>query len=189
MIKTIHRRALNEELEKAFKRLKPGKVLDAGGANSPYKELIPATEYLVLEKHKEFNPDICCDVHDIKAKNNNFDTVIATELLEHTENPKQVVSEFHRVLKKGGICITTTPWLYPVHEDKFMKDYWRFTPNGLRELFKKFSKVEVTQIGSTSTTFLNIFFNRFAFLNRLSPIFYKFRTGNNGSGYLVYAKK
>lgn len=189
MIKTIHRRLLEEKLSEVFAKLRPGKVLDAGGANSPYRKFIPATQYLVLEKHPEFKPDICCDVHDIKAKNSSFDTVVATELLEHTENPRKVVSEFLRVLKKGGVCIASTPFIYPIHEDKFMKDYWRFTENGLREMFGGFSAVEVHEVGSFATTMLNLIFIKLPLLNRLSPLAARARFGKMVSGFVVYAVK
>jgi len=179
MILTIHRRLLNEKLKALFKKIKPGIVLDAGGANSLYKKIIPYTKYLVLELHEEY----------IKAKNNSFDTLIATELLEHTEDPKKVVSEFKRVLKKGGNCIISVPFMFPIHEDKFMTDYWRFTESGLKELFKEFSKVDVFPIGSTSTTIMNVIFSSFQFLNRLSPIAYKIKFGKNPSGFVVLAKK
>jgi SAM-dependent methyltransferase len=189
MVLTIQRRLLNEELKKVFRDLKPGLVLDVGGANSPYKKIIPFRKYMVLEKHDTFKPDICCDAHDIKAKSNFFDTVVSTEMLEHVEDPKKVVSEFHRILKKNGFCIVSTPFLYHIHEDDYMKDYWRFTESGLKLLFGNFSEVNVYGYGSTSTTIFNLFFCRFPFLNRLSPIFYRLKIGTLKSGYIVKAKK
>src|SRR5204863_8220019 len=32
-------------------------------------------------------------------------TVIATEVLEHCQDPKQVVGQIHRILRSGGICV------------------------------------------------------------------------------------
>lgn len=38
-----------------------------------------------------------------------FDFVTATEIIEHLENLRQFLSEIHRVLRPGGICILSTP--------------------------------------------------------------------------------
>ena len=38
-----------------------------------------------------------------------YDVAIATEVIEHLENPRQVTRELYRVLKPGGTVILTTP--------------------------------------------------------------------------------
>ncbi|HEY1718255.1 MAG TPA: class I SAM-dependent methyltransferase [Verrucomicrobiae bacterium] len=38
-----------------------------------------------------------------------FDVVTATEVVEHLENYRNVLREFSRVLKPGGLCVLTTP--------------------------------------------------------------------------------
>lgn len=189
MRKTIHRLILDEKLEEIFKKIKPGKVLDAGGAQSPYKNKIPYKEYLCLDINNEHNPDIVGDVHNLPLKNNSFDTIIATELLEHCYDPKKVVNEFYRVLKKNGKVVASVPFMYPYHGDSNLKDYWRFGSDGLQELFKKFGKTEIYPLGSFSTTILNLIFVRYFFLTRLSSLFYKLRFGNFPAGFVVLAKK
>lgn len=42
-------------------------------------------------------------------KNNYFDTVIATEIIEHLDRPEKLLLEARRVLKRGGRIIITTP--------------------------------------------------------------------------------
>jgi len=49
------------------------------------------------------------DAQRLGFKDNTFDIVIASELLEHILRPKIVIGEICRVLKKGGIFIATTP--------------------------------------------------------------------------------
>lgn len=42
-------------------------------------------------------------------KSNSFDFIVASEVIEHLENPWLFVREVHRVLKSGGKFIITTP--------------------------------------------------------------------------------
>ena len=44
-----------------------------------------------------------------------------------------------RVLKPGGIAVHTTCFINPIHG--VPSDYWRFTPEALRFLARRFSKV------------------------------------------------
>jgi len=189
MRKTINRLILDETLEKVFKKLTPGKVLDLGGANSPYKQIIPTTQYLCVDLNPKHKPDIVGDVHNLKIKSNSFDTIIATELLEHCHSPKIVVKEIYRLLRKNGSAVISVPFMYPYHGDNFSKDYWRFSEDGLRELFKDFKKIKIYPHGSLTTTLLNFVFCRYFFLTRLSKIFYKIRFGDLPAGFVILATK
>ncbi len=50
---------------------------------------------------------------DVQAKidfpNNYFDVAWCTEVIEHLKKPKKALDEIHRILKKGGKLILTTP--------------------------------------------------------------------------------
>lgn len=46
---------------------------------------------------------------EIPFKNNEFDTTLCTEVIEHTEDPKKAISELLRVTKVGGFIVLTTP--------------------------------------------------------------------------------
>ncbi len=180
---------LDEVLEPLFHRLKPGFVLDAGGRHSPYRGKIPAEKYHVLDLNAEFKPDVCCDIHSITAKTGTYDTVLATELLEHCYDPKKAVSEMHRVLKKGGVCIASAPFIHQYHRDYSMKDYYRFTPDGFDELFKEFTRINVYPVGYFSTTLWILLASKFRFLNRLNKLIFPIRLGNMPSGHVVWAVK
>lgn len=47
--------------------------------------------------------------NNIGLKDNSFDTVTALALIEHLENPRKMLEEAHRLLKKDGILFLTTP--------------------------------------------------------------------------------
>lgn len=42
-------------------------------------------------------------------KDDSFDIVVCTEVLEHLPNPNETLKEIYRVLKLGGVAIITTP--------------------------------------------------------------------------------
>ncbi|ODS40208.1 MAG: hypothetical protein A7315_02660 [Candidatus Altiarchaeales archaeon WOR_SM1_79] len=42
-------------------------------------------------------------------ENEGFDIVICSEVLEHVQNPELILKEIHRILKKNGIAIISTP--------------------------------------------------------------------------------
>lgn len=49
------------------------------------------------------------DAEGLGYKDDSFDIVVCTELLEHLPNPNESLKEIHRVLKFGGVAIITTP--------------------------------------------------------------------------------
>jgi ubiquinone/menaquinone biosynthesis C-methylase UbiE len=74
-----------------------------------------------------------------------FDFVLSDQVLEHLEgNPQQAFDESWRVLRPGGIAVHTTVFIYPVHGYPVRGDagdYWRFTPEALKLLGRRFSRV------------------------------------------------
>ncbi|MFH1209745.1 MAG: methyltransferase domain-containing protein [archaeon] len=62
------------------------------------------------------------DASNMPFKDNYFDAVLATELIEHIQNDNKFLQECNRVLKKGGKLIITTPCTNPlVSVDWFRK--------------------------------------------------------------------
>lgn len=69
-----------------------------------------------------------------------FDFILSDQVLEHLEgDPQGAFDESWRVLRPGGIMIHTTVFIYPIHGSP--GDYWRFTPDALRLLARKFSSI------------------------------------------------
>ncbi len=50
-----------------------------------------------------------CDIQKDTPKSAPFDLVVATEVLEHLENPKVVLSQIKSFLKPNGYCLTSIP--------------------------------------------------------------------------------
>jgi ubiquinone/menaquinone biosynthesis C-methylase UbiE len=59
--------------------------------------------------------DIISDITSIPEKDESFDIVLCTEVLEHLPDPVKALVEFHRLLKKGGKLIITAPFCSLTH--------------------------------------------------------------------------
>jgi SAM-dependent methyltransferase len=144
--RTVARLTLERALFPTVAALPPGVVLDVGAKRAPYRDLVPATEYLTLDIVPESGADIVGDIHDIPRDAETVDTVIATEVLEHCRDPYRAVAEMRRILRPGGICVLSTRFMHLYHPDPH--DYFRFTSEGLGEVFREFTTVQITPLGN-----------------------------------------
>lgn len=112
-----------------------GAVLDIGCGSRPYRTLVNAARYIGLDLAGEHHPDLIAGCASLPLRDNAFDSVICTEVLEHLADPAVCLAEVRRVLKPGGHAYISAPqsWClhYPPH------DYWRFTCYGLRMLAQR----------------------------------------------------
>lgn len=112
------------EVLKSIKTLhpeKPGSILDIGTADGlmlgDLKDAFPGSTCTGIEYAKDLLD--CCEsktIHLIQGdaitlpvKDDMFDVVIATAIIEHVSDPVQLIREAFRVLRKNGILIITTP--------------------------------------------------------------------------------
>ncbi|HGJ64225.1 TPA: class I SAM-dependent methyltransferase [bacterium] len=99
------------------------------------------------------NVDVLGDGSQLPFKDNIFDLVILEAVLEHVRNPNMVISEVHRVLRKGGYVCASVPFVYSYHASP--GDYQRYTIEGLDNLHSAFQKIESGSCqGATSTLHL-----------------------------------
>ncbi len=136
MFQKITRKKLSRFLEK-YATDKP--VLDIGSGGSLYGNFFP--NRLTLDIDPERNPEILADAHNLPFRDEEFEIILCTEVLEHTRNPQIVINEMYRVLKRGGTVVLSTRFVYPIHDAP--NDYWRFTSFGLKRLFKNWNIIEL----------------------------------------------
>lgn len=146
-------RALNEALD-SFN----GRLLDVGCGKMPYRDHIlsisKVSEYIGIDLeganyHREGDagPDFSWDGNEIPFENKSFDTVIATEVLEHCPTPSNLLKETVRVLKPDGVFFFTVPFIWPLHE--IPHDEFRYTPFSLGRILRDagFTNVELQATG------------------------------------------
>ena len=120
--------------------------IGAGGTYNKeiYLKFCPDHKYYISNieiSNIENSLDLICDGRRLPLRNNSVGTIVCSEVLEHIAETELIVAEIHRVLMDGGgIGVITTPFNFPIHE--FPSDYYRFTPDGLRHIFRRFSFVE-----------------------------------------------
>ncbi len=147
--------SIYQSIQKNFKKISKGdkhkfKIVDIGCGDKPYKSLfkIRTKSYVGVDLRED--ADIYAAGENLPVKDRSFDLAVCFQVLEHCNNPEKVVSEMKRVLQKGGYVMVSTHGIWPFHPGPH--DYYRWTHEGLRKLFKGFSQVEVTPtMGSYAT--------------------------------------
>lgn len=108
------------------------RVLDLGCGQGPYAHHFPNRVGCDVAPSQAVH--VLADAQCLPFKDETFDFVLSTEMLEHVLCPEDSVREMWRVLRRGGQLLLTTRFLYPIHSAPF--DYWRFTRYGLEHLFE-----------------------------------------------------
>ncbi len=144
--RTLTRRTLDRMLSKITAGLEADLLVDIGGKFSRYSSFVKHTKYLNVDLDPDVRPSMIGDLHALPLRSETTDIVLATEILEHCHSPEIAVSELHRILRPGGICILSTRFIFPIHKDP--EDYYRFTESGLRFLFRRFPEVDVLPHGN-----------------------------------------
>jgi SAM-dependent methyltransferase len=125
---------LDEQMN-VYRQYIQGLVLNAGsGRRKQEFEAKSHGNMIHLDLVGAHRPDVVADLHALPFKDDVFDTLLNIAVLMHCERPWEVVQEFRRVLKNGGIVICDMPFLQPVQNDP--TDYYRLTQEGLRALFE-----------------------------------------------------
>ena len=99
-----------------------------------------------IYKHNDINYIKLDLTKNLKLKKNIFDNVIIFNVLEHLPNTENAFHQINNILKKNGILVGSTPFIYQVHGAP--NDYFRFTKDFFYEnLKKKFVKINVKPLG------------------------------------------
>jgi 2-polyprenyl-3-methyl-5-hydroxy-6-metoxy-1,4-benzoquinol methylase len=119
---------------KFLKKIKPGKILDAGAGFGFFLSAL-SSEW---EKHALELSDFCVDYMknhypEIQSKSqlleeadypdNTFDVIYSHHVMEHVENPIKVMESMSRMLKPGGLMIVGVPNIESFVAKRFKGNY------------------------------------------------------------------
>jgi len=195
-----------KSIEKIFTECKT--VIDIGGGlrisskqgnrydkkNDWIKDLSDKVDYRIMDPVDTYNPDIVGDIHHMPFKDNSQDAIICNAVLEHVEDPIRAAQEIYRVLKPHGYCFVYVPFLYYYHAEKgYYGDFWRFTEDSLRFMFKDFSSMEIQKTCGAIETWIKISpLVRSKLLLKcasVADVIFKKTDSNQTSGFYVFLVK
>lgn len=129
-----------------------GRLLDLGCGKVPlfhaYKDHVsdnvcidwPNTRH--RNKHVDLEHDL---MQPLPFPDEEFDTIILSDVLEHLPQPEKLFGEMSRILSRGGKIIMNVPFYYRIHERPY--DYYRYTEFALRR-FVDISGLDLVQLES-----------------------------------------
>jgi len=116
-----------------------GRLLDLGCGKVPFYEFYRNhVEETVCADwgntlHGSRHVDVTCDLtKPLPFQDDEFDTVLLSDVLEHIATPQQLMNEVSRVLRRNGRLILNVPFMYWLHETPH--DYYRYTEFALRRM-------------------------------------------------------
>jgi SAM-dependent methyltransferase len=187
-------------IKKYFPRRHDIKILEIGCSGGPLLNLLLSRGYsqstgidiskeaIALCKARGFKNVFLMDGANPHFANEQFDVIIASDVLEHIQNDKRAVLGWQRNLKKGGFLICFVPALNILwsKHDEDNKHYRRYTKKDLEYLFKENGYNIIRSSYWNVALFLPILCYRFlvrTLLNKSSTS--QLRYGNNFSNILL----
>jgi SAM-dependent methyltransferase len=113
-----------------------GNVIDIGGrkSNKVGQFIQPehkSNVWKYVNINSENNPDFLCSAEKIPVQDSSFDIALLSEVLEHLENPYDVLDEINRILKSEGVLFITVPFMFHEHGSPY--DFQRWTKGKIRK--------------------------------------------------------
>ena len=169
--------------QKAFDRVfqninSDGIYLDVGGTGNIHPSV------LTVNIAPSIDTDIVCDGQFLSFADNSVDGVFILLVLEHVPDPQAIVREIFRVLKPGGFVFATLPFLQVMHSNP--RDYYRFAPDGIRELFSEFNELDLRIASGPSSTVVWILKEYVALLCPFSNFSLVYASVRELVGWLAY---
>lgn len=147
---------LKRQQERVRKRIRnilgrTGLILDIGSGSRPVSGF---GKVITLDIDPECEVNLRADAHQMPFLKDVFDLVWLGGVLEHMNNPRVVINETQRILKKGGYIYIEVPFFQRIHAAPC--DFQRFTITGLEELCDAFLKIESGILCGPSVAFSHI---------------------------------
>lgn len=93
-----------------------------------------------------------------------FDLILCLDVLEHTCQPFDAMTELRRILKPGGLLLLSAPWNFRYHNP--LPDNWRFSEHGWKVLLKDWDEVNIEPLETPGRVLMPIHLNVSARCNK-----------------------
>jgi SAM-dependent methyltransferase len=123
-------------------------ILDVGGRIQPYRALLKGREqkYVAVDMRHSPLVAVVATAEQIPLRDEQFDLVICTQVLQYLQDPARAVAQMYRLLKPGGHLLLSVPAAYPRDSEH---ECWRFLPAGLQALVSSFGRIQIAAEGGT----------------------------------------
>jgi SAM-dependent methyltransferase len=143
-----------------------GLLLDVGCGRKPYGKWLPNIHRhmgvdMPSTMHGPEHADVWASALALPFADATFDSVLCTEVLEHTPDPAVGLREMARVSKAGSLLVLTVPFSEQLHEKPY--DFCRFTSYWLEHLLKM-TGWEILQLRPRGGAWLELGFRVSSFL-------------------------
>jgi SAM-dependent methyltransferase len=128
-------------------------VLNLGSGVGRFDKYIKHNKQINLDIAPFPGMDLVADAHQLPLKSESIGCLYSNAVFEHLARPWIVAEEIYRVVKKNGIICINVPFLNIIHE---AYDFYRYTPQGLREIFRRFEEIE-SGVSSGPSSFITYF--------------------------------
>lgn len=128
-------------------------ILD-GGYTQQYGHDVTNSDILDIDTENKI-ANIHGDIRGLREiKDNTYDCIILTQVLQYIDNLDLAIASCKRVLKPGGVFLVTLPFLGRIDcVAKEDGDFWRFTIASARYLFKPhFNNLEIRSMGNVKSS-------------------------------------
>lgn len=140
-----------------------GNLLDLGCGKAPLYECYKAyVDHIVCvdwthSLHQLAYVDVACNLgRPLPFQDEQFDTIILSDVLEHIPEPQNLWDEIKRIMRPGGKLLISVPFYYWLHESPH--DYYRYTEYALRRFARQsgFEILVLEQYGGALTIISDI---------------------------------
>jgi SAM-dependent methyltransferase len=139
-----------EVFDRGLKENAAGRLLDLGCGKVPlyeaYRSLVTESVCVDWSRSAHGNDHLDHEIdltEDLPFGDNEFDTIVLSDVLEHIPVPERLWGEMARVLAASGKIIVSVPFYYWLHEAPH--DYYRYTEFALRR-FVEVAGLELVEL-------------------------------------------
>ena len=127
-------------------------ILELGSGEQGGYPHSPTKGTIRIDVQSRFRVDVVADAQVLPFRDASFGGVIAISIMEHVPRPWRLVAEVRRVLQPKGLVVGYVPYMFPYHADETFSDYYRFSDEALRFLFRDYSSIEIHSAGGYTNT-------------------------------------